>query len=47
MYSNGEIAAPDAPGLGIDIEPEGIRKYLVGVEIKVAGRTLYATPALA
>src|SRR5688572_6813774 len=44
---NGAIAAPDAPGLGIDIEPEGIRKYLVDVEIKVAGRTLYATPALA
>jgi L-alanine-DL-glutamate epimerase-like enolase superfamily enzyme len=44
---NGEIAAPDAPGLGIDIAPEGIRKYLVDVEIKVAGRTLYATPGLA
>jgi L-alanine-DL-glutamate epimerase-like enolase superfamily enzyme len=44
---NGEIAAPDAPGLGIDIALEGIRKYLVNVEIKVAGQTLYATPALA
>ncbi|MGO4570558.1 mandelate racemase/muconate lactonizing enzyme family protein [Microvirga sp. 2TAF3] len=42
--SNGEIAAPDAPGLGIDIDRQGIRKYLVDVEIKVSGRTLYATP---
>jgi L-alanine-DL-glutamate epimerase-like enolase superfamily enzyme len=44
---NGEIAAPDAPGLGIEIDPEGVRKYLLDVEIKVSGRTLYVTPELA
>ena len=43
---DGEIAAPDAPGLGIEIDPAGVRKYLVDVEIKVAGRTLYRTPAV-
>jgi L-alanine-DL-glutamate epimerase-like enolase superfamily enzyme len=43
---NGEIAAPDVPGLGIEINPEGVRKYLVDVEIKVSGRTLYVTPEL-
>jgi L-alanine-DL-glutamate epimerase-like enolase superfamily enzyme len=44
---NGEIAAPDAPGLGIEIDPEGVCKYLLDVEIKVSGRTLYVTPEIA
>jgi len=44
--ANGEIAAPDAPGHGIDIDPAGVRKYLVETEIKVAGRTLYRTPPI-
>lgn len=43
---NGGIAAPDAPGLGIQINPAGMRKYLLDLEIKVAGKTLYATPKL-
>jgi L-alanine-DL-glutamate epimerase-like enolase superfamily enzyme len=45
--ANGEIAAPDAPGLGVGIDPAGVRKYLVDVEIKVGGKTLYTTPAIA
>lgn len=44
---NGEIAAPDAPGLGIRINPAGMRNYLIDVDIKIAGKTLYATPKLA
>ena len=44
--ANGEISAPDAPGLGIGINEQGMRKYLVDVEIRVGGQTLYATPAL-
>jgi L-alanine-DL-glutamate epimerase-like enolase superfamily enzyme len=44
---NGEIAAPDALGLGIEIDMKAVRRYLVDVEIKVAGRVLYATPELA
>ena len=43
---NGEIRAPDAPGLGIDIDAAGVRKYLVDVEITVAGKVLYRTPAI-
>ena len=43
---NGDVAAPDAPGLGIQIEPNAIGKYLVDVEIRVAGQTLYRTPLL-
>jgi L-alanine-DL-glutamate epimerase-like enolase superfamily enzyme len=42
--ANGEIVLPDAPGLGVSANPEGMRPYLVDVEIRVAGRTLYRTP---
>ena len=44
---NGEIAAPDAPGLGIEINIEGARRYLRQVEIKVGGRVIHSTPRLA
>lgn len=39
--ASGEIAAPDAPGLGIEIDPAGVKKYLVDVEIKVGGKLLF------
>lgn len=44
--SNGEIAIPDSPGLGIDIDTAALQKYLLPVTIEVKGRTLYSTPAL-
>jgi L-alanine-DL-glutamate epimerase-like enolase superfamily enzyme len=44
--ANGEIAAPDAPGLGVAVSVAGMRPYLVDVEIRVAGSVLYATPSL-
>ena len=44
--ANGEIAAPDAPGLGIEMSSAGMRRYLQDVEIKVQGRTLYRTPSI-
>ena len=44
--SIGEVAAPDAPGLGITVDMEAVRGYLQEVEIKVNGRVLYATPTL-
>ena len=43
---DGEIRAPDAPGLGIDIDPKGVRQYLLDVEIRVGGSVLYRTPDL-
>jgi len=43
--ADGYIAAPDAPGLGIAINPDGVRQYLVDVEIKVGGKTLFASTA--
>ncbi|MBS0263547.1 MAG: mandelate racemase/muconate lactonizing enzyme family protein [Planctomycetes bacterium] len=44
--AQGQIAAPDAPGLGIDPDLEAIRPYLVETEIRVKGKVLYQTPAL-
>jgi L-alanine-DL-glutamate epimerase-like enolase superfamily enzyme len=43
----GEVAAPDRPGLGIDIDVQRLRPYLQDVEITVNGRSLYRTPELA
>jgi L-alanine-DL-glutamate epimerase-like enolase superfamily enzyme len=42
----GEIALPEAPGLGIEIDKAALQKYLVPVEIAVKGRTLYRSPPL-
>jgi L-alanine-DL-glutamate epimerase-like enolase superfamily enzyme len=44
---NGEIRVPDAPGLGIEMDLAAMRRYLVDAEIKVGGKVLYRTPALA
>ena len=44
--ANGEIVLPDAPGLGIGASLQGMRPYLVDVEIRAKGKTLYTTPAL-
>ena len=43
---NGEIRAPEAPGLGIEVDLEALRPYLVDTEIKVGGEVLYRTPAI-
>jgi L-alanine-DL-glutamate epimerase-like enolase superfamily enzyme len=43
---NGQVQVPDAPGLGMDVNLEGLRPYLVDTEIKVGGQVLYRTPAL-
>ncbi|HYZ64546.1 MAG TPA: mandelate racemase/muconate lactonizing enzyme family protein [Acetobacteraceae bacterium] len=42
----GLVRAPDAPGLGIEIDPEAARRYLVDAEIRVGGQVLYSTPSL-
>ena len=43
--ADGQIRLPDAPGLGVTPDVDALRKYLVDAEIKVGGKTLYATPA--
>jgi L-alanine-DL-glutamate epimerase-like enolase superfamily enzyme len=44
--ANGYIHAPEAPGLGMNPDLEALRKYLLDVEIRVSGKTLYKTPTL-
>ncbi len=41
--TNGEIIIPDAPGFGIEINPEALRRYALDVEIKVGGRQVFAS----
>ena len=42
--ANGEIRAPDAPGLGIDVDLEGLVPYLRSVEIRVDGASVFQSP---
>lgn len=44
--ANGQIHAPDAPGLGIEPDPQAIRPYIVDAEIRVGTQVLYKTPRL-
>ena len=46
LDKNAQVRAPDAPGLGIDINVEGLTHYLVDVSIELNGRNLYQTPKL-
>jgi L-alanine-DL-glutamate epimerase-like enolase superfamily enzyme len=39
--ADGEIAVPEAPGLGIDINPQALEIYRVDVELKANGLTLF------
>lgn len=43
---NGQINAPDAPGLGMRIATAALEPYLVDVEISVGGRALFASSGL-
>jgi L-alanine-DL-glutamate epimerase-like enolase superfamily enzyme len=42
--AQGQVSAPDAPGLGMQIDGLAVRRYQVPVDIRVAGRTLYTSP---
>ena len=44
LDQHGLVAAPDAPGLGIDIDAAAVARYQLDVEIRVAGKTLYNSP---
>jgi len=41
--SEGYVKVPDVPGLGIEINAEAARRYLVDVEMKAKGQTLFAS----
>ncbi|MBV9569148.1 MAG: mandelate racemase/muconate lactonizing enzyme family protein, partial [Hyphomicrobiales bacterium] len=42
----GELAAPEKPGLGMEVELSTLQPYLQAVDITVNGQTLYRTPDL-
>ncbi len=44
--SRGQVNLSDAPGLGLEPDLTALKKYLVEVEIKVAGRSVFASRSL-
>lgn len=40
----GEIVLPEKPGLGLTVDPENLKKYLIDAQIVVNGKVLYQTP---
>ena len=42
---DGRLAIPDAPGLGMEVNPEALAKYRVEVEITVNGKRLFGSRA--
>jgi L-alanine-DL-glutamate epimerase-like enolase superfamily enzyme len=46
MDGSGRVSVPEAPGLGMELDLEAVRPYLLDVEITVNGKTLYCTPEL-
>ncbi|RIK44425.1 MAG: mandelate racemase [Chloroflexi bacterium] len=44
--ADGQIHVPEAPGLGLAVNTEALRNYLVDVAIEVNGESLYRTPHL-
>lgn len=41
--ADGQVRVPDQPGLGLEPDWPALKKYLVEVEIKVAGRTIFSS----
>jgi len=44
--ANGNVLIPERPGLGVSINLQTVKKYLVDTEIRVGGKVLYRTPML-
>lgn len=40
----GEITLPDAPGLGVEVNPDALARYKVDVEIRVNGELIFSAP---
>jgi L-alanine-DL-glutamate epimerase-like enolase superfamily enzyme len=43
---DGEIRLPERPGLGVTVQADAVREYLLDVEIRVGDKILYQTPEL-
>jgi L-alanine-DL-glutamate epimerase-like enolase superfamily enzyme len=46
LDAEGLVHAAERPGLGMTIDLDAAARYLVDVEIRVAGKTYYETPVL-
>ncbi|MCX6019826.1 MAG: mandelate racemase/muconate lactonizing enzyme family protein [Chloroflexi bacterium] len=44
--ADGLVRAPDAPGLGVDVDITAVRPYLVDAEIRAGDKILYRTPQI-
>ncbi len=44
LDANGEVRAPDAPGLGVDVDLDGLVPYLRHVEISIDHERVYTSP---
>ncbi|HYF49161.1 MAG TPA: mandelate racemase/muconate lactonizing enzyme family protein [Planctomycetota bacterium] len=44
--ANGEVLIPERPGLGVSINLQTVKKYLVDTEIRVGGKVIYRTPTI-
>jgi L-alanine-DL-glutamate epimerase-like enolase superfamily enzyme len=45
--AEGRVRAPEAPGLGIEIDTRALAPYQVDTELRVGGNLLYRTPSIA
>ena len=45
--ADGHIRAPDAPGLGMAINADAVRRYQIDAELRVGGKVLYRSPVFA
>lgn len=43
---DGKVRAPDAVGLGVDVDLAAARAYLQDVEIRIGGKRIYASPKM-
>src|SRR5690606_25704539 len=46
LNAEGRVEVPEAPGLGMSVNLDTLRKYVVDTEIKIKGTLIYQTPAL-
>ena len=46
VCDDGTVKVPDAPGLGVTVNPDELGRYVIDVEIKVGPDVLYRTPSL-
>jgi len=46
LDSDGFIELSEKPGLGVEVQLDRLKKYLVDVEIRIGGKIIYQTPEL-